>query len=134
MSGYWLNLGLVFVLVLINAAFAGTELALISLREGQLKQLEREGTPRALRLVRLARDPNRFLATIQIGITLAGFLASATAAVALADPLVPVLEPTLAGAARPVAVGGITLILTFFTLVFGELAPKRLAMQNALPW
>lgn len=134
MSGYWLNLGLVGVLVLLNAAFAGTEMALVSLREGQLKQLEREGTPNSLRLARLARDPNRFLATIQIGITLAGFLASATAAVSLAEPLVPGLEPTLGSAARPVAVGAITLILSFITLVVGELAPKRLAMQRALPW
>ncbi|HET6667236.1 MAG TPA: hemolysin family protein [Intrasporangium sp.] len=132
-SGYWFNVALVFFLVLINAAFAGSEMALISLREGQLKQLEREGTRRALRLVRLARDPNRFLATIQIGITLAGFLASATAAVALAEPLVPALA-FLGGAAEVVAVAGVTLILTFLTLVLGELAPKRLAMQMALPW
>ena len=108
-------------------------MALVSLREGQLKQLERDGGAKALRLVRLAKDPNRFLATIQIGITLAGFLASATAAVSLAEPLVPHLD-ALGGAAEPVAVGGLTLILTFATLVFGELAPKRLAMQRALPW
>lgn len=133
MSGYWFNIALVFFLILINAAFAGSEMALISLREGQLKQLEKEGTRRALRLVHLARDPNRFLATIQIGITLAGFLASATAAVALAEPLVPALG-FLGGAAEFVAVAGVTLILTFLTLVLGELAPKRLAMQMALPW
>ncbi|GAA6527543.1 hemolysin family protein [Intrasporangium sp. DVR] len=132
-SGYWLNITLVGFLVLLNAAFAGSEMALISLREGQLKQLEKEGTARARRLVRLARDPNRFLATIQIGITLAGFLASATAAVALAEPLVPALG-FLGGAAEAVAVAGVTLVLTFFTLVLGELAPKRLAMQMAMPW
>lgn len=133
MSGYWLDIGLVALLVLLNAAFAGSELALVSLREGQLRQLERDGGRRATRLVRLARDPNRFLATIQIGITLAGFLASATAAVSLAEPLVPHLG-VLGAAAEPVAVGGVTLVLTFFTLVIGELAPKRLAMQRALPW
>lgn len=132
-SGYWFNIALVFFLVLINAAFAGSEMALISLREGQLKQLDKEGTRPALRLVRLARDPNRFLATIQIGITLAGFLASATAAVNLAEPLVPALG-FLGGAAEFVAVAGVTLILTFLTLVLGELAPKRLAMQMAMPW
>ena len=132
-SGYWFNIALVFLLVLINAAFAGSEMALISLREGQLKQLDKEGTRPALRLVRLARDPNRFLATIQIGITLAGFLASATAAVNLAEPLVPALG-FLGGAAEFVAVAGVTLILTFLTLVLGELAPKRLAMQMAMPW
>ena len=133
MSGYWLDILLVSFLVALNAAFAGSEMALVSLREGQLKQLERQGGARGLRLVRLARDSNRFLATIQIGITLAGFLASATAAVSLAEPLVPHLG-VLGGAAEPVAVGGLTLILTFATLVFGELAPKRLAMQRALPW
>lgn len=133
MSGYWLDIALVGTLILLNAAFAGSEMALVSLREGQLKQLERQGGARALRLVRLARDPNRFLATIQIGITLAGFLASATAAVSLAEPLVPFLS-ALGSAAEPVAVAGVTLVLTFLTLVFGELAPKRLAMQMALPW
>jgi putative hemolysin len=81
----------------------------------------------------LARDPTRFLATIQIGITLAGFLASATAAVSLAGPLV---EPLgfLGGAARPVAIFLVTMALTFFTLVLGELAPKRVAMQRAERW
>jgi putative hemolysin len=132
-SGYWLDIALIGLLVLLNAVFAGSEMALISLREGQLRQLEREGGPRAMRLVGLARDPNRFLATIQLGITAAGFLASATAAVSLAEPLVPRLD-FLGSAAEPVSVACVTLILTFLTLVFGELAPKRLAMQTALPW
>ncbi len=133
MDGYWMNLALIGLLVLVNAAFAGSEMALVSLREGQLAQLQREGTARATRLVRLARDPNRFLATIQIGITVAGFLASAAAAVSLAEPLVPRLA-ALGGAAEPVAIAGVTLALTFVTLVLGELAPKRIAMQRALPW
>jgi putative hemolysin len=134
MSGYWFNVVLILLLVLLNALFAGSEMALVSLREGQLKQLEREGGARAMRLVRLARDPNRFLATIQIGITVAGFLASATAAVSLAEPLVPHLRAVLGGAAEPTAIAGLTLVLVFVTLVLGELAPKRLAMQRALPW
>jgi putative hemolysin len=133
MDGYGFNLALVFVLVLVNALFAGSEMALVSLREGQLRTLEREQGSGARTLVRLARDPNRFLATIQIGITLAGFLASATAAVSLAEPLVPALG-FLGGAARPAAVAAITVVLTFVTLVFGELAPKRLAMQYSLRW
>jgi putative hemolysin len=133
MDGYGFNIVLVGVLVLLNAVFAGSEMALISLREGQLRALEREGGRGARTLVKLARDPNRFLATIQIGITLAGFLASATAAVSLAEPLVPVLG-FLDGAASAVAVAAVTIVLTFFTLVFGELAPKRLAMQYALRW
>ncbi|MFI6094626.1 hemolysin family protein [Lentzea sp. NPDC051213] len=130
MDGYGFNLALVGVLVLLNAAFAGSEMALVSLREGQLRSLEREGHRT---LVRLARDPNRYFATIQIGITLSGFLASATAAVSLAQPLVPLLQ-FLDGAANSVAIALVTIALTFVTLVFGELAPKRLAMQYAVPW
>ncbi|MFC6089903.1 hemolysin family protein [Saccharothrix lopnurensis] len=133
MDGYGFTLALVAVLVLLNALFAGSEMALISLREGQLRGLERDGKPSAKTLVRLARDPNRFLATIQIGITLAGFLASATAAVSLARPIVPALS-FLGTAADAVAIALVTVVLTFLTLVFGELAPKRLAMQYALRW
>jgi putative hemolysin len=84
-------------------------------------------------VARLARDPNRFLATIQIGITLAGFLASATAAVSLARPLTPALS-FLGSATEPVAIVIVTMVLTFVTLVFGELAPKRVAMQHAERW
>ncbi len=109
MDGYGFNIALVGVLVLVNALFAGSEMALISLREGQLRALEREGGRGARTLVRLARDPNRFLATIQIGITLAGFLASATAAVSLAEPLVPLLG-FLGGAASGVAVALVTIV------------------------
>jgi putative hemolysin len=133
MGGYWFNIALVGVLILVNAVFSGSEIALISLREGQLKSVERRGGRTARTLVRLARDPNRFLATIQVGITLAGFLASATAAVSLAKPVAPMLS-FLGGAAEPAAIALITLILTFLTLVFGELAPKRLAMQYAQRW
>jgi len=127
-----LQLGLVAFLVVLNAGFAGSEMALISLREGQLARLE-QASPSGRALAKLARQPNRFLSTIQIGITLAGFLASATAAVSLAEPLVEPLA-FLGGAARPAAVFAITLTLTFVTLVFGELAPKRLAMQRAEAW
>ncbi|MFE9750293.1 hemolysin family protein [Saccharothrix saharensis] len=133
MDGYGWTLALVAVLVALNALFAGSEMALISLREGQLRALERDAKASAKTLVRLARDPNRFLATIQIGITLAGFLASATAAVSLAAPLVPVLS-FLGNAAGAVAIALVTIVLTFVTLVFGELAPKRLAMQYAMRW
>ncbi|MEM8905285.1 MAG: DUF21 domain-containing protein, partial [Actinomycetota bacterium] len=117
---------------MLNAVFAGSELALISLREGQLQRLEDESATGKV-LGQLARDPNRFLATIQIGITLAGFLASASAAVSLAEPLE---EPLgfLGGAARPGSIIVVTLLLSYLTLVFGELAPKRLAMQRAEPW
>ncbi|HEX6360593.1 hemolysin family protein [Actinophytocola sp.] len=133
MNGYWWNILLVVVLIVLNGVFAGSEIALISLREGQLKRLERRGTAATRTLVRLARDPNRFLATIQIGINLAGFLASAAAAVSLAERVAP-LFAFLGSAREVVAIGVITLILTFVTLVLGELAPKRLAMQYAESW
>lgn len=128
----WFQLGLVFVLILLNAGFAGSEIALITLREGQLTRMEEQGGAGRL-VARLAREPTRFLATIQIGITLAGFLASATAAVSLSEPIRPLLEP-LGGAANAVSIVIVTLALTFLTLVFGELAPKRVAMQGAERW
>ncbi|MEU5942024.1 hemolysin family protein [Micromonospora sp. NPDC047548] len=126
------QLVLVAVLVLVNAALSGSEMALVTLREGQLRRLGRSGRTGA-RLARLAREPNRYLATVQLGITLAGFLASAVAAVSLAQPLIGPLA-FLGGAARPVAVLLVTVALTFVTLVVGELAPKRLAMQWAERW
>jgi putative hemolysin len=132
MTGVGLQLLLVGLLIILNAIFAGSEMALVTLREGQLRRLARHGETGRL-VVRLARDPNRFLATVQIGITLAGFLASATAAVSLAEPLTPRLG-WFGTAARPVAIIAVTLILTFLTLVLGELAPKRMALQHAERW
>ncbi|HYT27181.1 MAG TPA: hemolysin family protein [Actinomycetota bacterium] len=133
MRGVWPQLVLVVILVGVNAAFAGSEVALISLREGQLQRLEEEGE-RGRLVARIARDPSQFLSTVQIGITLAGFLASAAAAVALAEPLVEPLGRFLGGAAEPVAILTVTALLTFFTLVFGELAPKRIALQRPERW
>ena len=118
--------------MVVNAAFAGSEVALISLREGQLRRLERVGGTGRL-VAQLARDPNQFLSTIQIGITLAGFLASAAAAVSLAEPLVPLLG-FLGRAAEPAAVVVVTVVLTYVTLVVGELAPKRIALQRSEGW
>lgn len=126
------ELALVAVLLVVNAAFAGSEIALVSLREGQLRRLADAGA-RGEVLARLARDPNQFLATIQIFITLGGFLASAAAAASFAEPL---REPLsfLGAAAEPAAVILVTLVLTYFNLVFGELAPKRVALQRSERW
>lgn len=132
MSEYLPQLAVVAALLLLNAVFAGSEIALISVREAQVRRLERRSRAGRV-LARLVGDPNRFLATIQIGITLAGFLASATAAVTLAEAVLPAYG-FLGPAARPAAVLSITLVLTFLTLVFGELTPKRLAMQHAERW
>lgn len=133
MSRYAFDIGLITVLLLLNGLFAGSELALVSLREGQLRTLERSGGRRERALVRLARDPNRYLGTIQLGITLAGYLASATAAVTLAEPLVPALG-FLGGAAEAIAITGVTLVLAAINIIVGELVPKRLAMQHPLRW
>lgn len=128
----WPQIILIVVLVLINAVLAGSEVALVTLREGQLRRLEQRSATGAV-LARLAREPNRFLATIQVGITISGFLASASAAVSLADPLEKPLD-FLGGAARPASIVAVSLILSYVTLVFGELAPKRIAMQRSERW
>ena len=126
------QLALVGLLVLINAFFAGAELALVSLDVVQLQRLEsRPGGGQTVS--RLVREPIRYLATVQIGITLAGFLASATVAVSLAEPLLPLFD-LFGGAAEGVAIVAVTLVLAFVMLVFGELAPKRLAMQQPERW
>ena len=132
MGGIGGEVVLVLVLVLVNAVFAGSEMALVSLRDSQVQRMERQSR-RGRVLGRLTRDPNRFLATIQIGITLAGFLASAAAAVSLSKPLVGPLS-FLGAAAQPTAIVIVTIVLTFVTLVIGELAPKRIAMQRTEGW
>jgi putative hemolysin len=131
-DGLGLEIALIVLLLLLNGVLAGSEIALISLRESQIARLEGASSA-GRRLASLARDPNRFLATIQIGITLAGFLASATAAVSLAEPLVTLLGFT-GEAAEAIAIVLVTLVLSFVTLVVGELAPKRLALQRAESW
>lgn len=132
MTGLTAQVALVAFLVLLNAAFAGTEMAMVSLRDAQLHRLERHSSTGA-RLVRLARDPNRYLSTIQIGITLAGLLASASAAVTLAAPVRDLLAP-LGNVADSAAVVLVTVVLAYVTLVLGELAPKRIAMRHAERW
>ncbi len=122
------------VLILLNAIFACAEIAVISMKDARLAMLSEEGNKRARRLTRLTREPARFLATIQVAITLSGFMGSAFAADNFSEILVDLLVSW--GVKIPVAtldtvsVIVITLILSFLTLVFGELVPKRLAMKN----
>lgn len=124
------------VLILCNAFFAATEIALISLNEKKVKARAEEGDEKAVKMLKMIEEPTGFLSTIQIGITLAGFLGSAFAAdnfaERLSDWLLAVM-PSLApygGAINTVSVVLITLILSYFTLVLGELVPKRIAMKN----
>ncbi len=122
------------ILILLNAFFACTEIAVLSSNENRLRKSAEEGKSGATRLVSLLQDPAKFLATIQIGITLAGFLSSAFAASNFADKLVGMLIGWGVGIApktlHTFSVIAITLILSFFTLVLGELVPKRVAMQK----
>lgn len=122
------------ILIFLNAVFASAEIAVISVNETKLRQEAKEGDVRAGRLLALTEQPARFLATIQVAITLAGLLGSAFAAENFASPLVALLLD--AGVTIPekilknVAVIAITIILAYFSLVFGELVPKRIAMKK----
>jgi putative hemolysin len=127
-----LDLAIVAGCLLVNALLAGSEIAFVSLRDTQISRLEQRGD-RGRALARLARDPTRFLTTIQLGINLAGFLASASISQQLAERLDGPLG-FLGAAAGPVAFGVVLLGLTYVTMVFGELTPKRLAMQRAEGW
>ncbi|ADG73824.1 protein of unknown function DUF21 [Cellulomonas flavigena DSM 20109] len=128
----WADIGLVLLFVLIGGVFAGTELALVSLRESQLVQIERQG-PRGARVAAVARNPNRFLAAVQIGVTVAGFFSAAFGASTLASALAPVFVDLgmASGAAEGVALVVLTLVIAYLSLVLGELVPKRVAMQQA---
>ena len=121
------------ILILINAFFAATEIAVISLNTTKLKKMAEDGDKYAPRLLKMAENPSGFLSTIQIGITLAGFLGSAFAADNLAEYISPFfIEIGLpAGVSGTISVIIITLIISFFTLIFGELVPKRLAQSKA---
>ena len=121
------------ILILLNAYFAATEIAFISLNDAKIERDAKEGNKKAKQILKMLKSPSKFLATIQIGITLAGFLSSAFASDAFADKLAPVLNNLVPAISlevwRGVSIVLITIILSFFTLVFGELVPKRLAMK-----
>jgi putative hemolysin len=123
------------LLILINAVFASAEIALISLNDTKLEKLSLSGNKKAKRLLGLTKEPAKFLATIQVGITLAGFLGSAFAADnfsgLLTGALIAAGLKIPANTLNHISVIAITLILSFFTLVLGELLPKRLAMKKA---
>ena len=124
------------LLILVNAFFAATEIAVISLNDAKLKRQAEAGDKKAARMYKIARQPTAFLSTIQIGITLAGFLGSAFAADNFAGRITDYFVNTLqvkaipAGAINTISVILITIILSYFTLVLGELVPKRIAMKK----
>ena len=128
---------LLFVLVLIgiNAFFAASEIAIISLNENKLRKMAEEGNRKAEKLLRLIKEPSKFLATIQVGVTLAGFLASATAAQNFSQYLAKLIKniniPLNDNIINSISLAMVVLILSYITLVLGELVPKRLAMQRS---
>ena len=121
---------MLFCLILLNAFFAMTEIAFVSLNDAKIDLLAKSGDKKAQKIKKLLDVPSKFLATIQIGVTLAGFLSSAFAAESFADDLAPLLTPLLGNSAKSVAIILVTILLSFFTLIFGELVPKRIGMKN----
>ena len=123
------------ILILLNAFFAATEIAFISLNDAKIEIEAKDGNKKAKSIQKMLKKPSEFLATIQIGITLAGFLSSAFASESFADDLAPVLNNLIPALSvetwNTISIVLITIILSYFTLVFGELVPKRLGMKNA---
>jgi len=126
------NVGLVLVFVLVGGVFAATEMALVSLRESQLSQLEDQGA-RGAKVASLARDPNTFLAAVQIGVTVSGFLSAAYGASTLAPDVAPLMAAVGLPheVAETIALVGMTLFIAYLSLVLGELVPKRFALQRS---
>ncbi len=122
------------ILIGLNAYFAATEIAYISLNDAKIEKQAKEGNKKAKQIEKMLKTPSKFLATIQIGITLAGFLSSAFASDAFAERLAPMLYQVIPFISlitwKNISIILITIILSFFTLIFGELVPKRLAMKH----
>ena len=130
----WLELLAVAGLILLNGFFACAELAIVNTRRSRVKQLAEEGNPNARLVAGFQEDSERFLATIQIGVTVAAATAAAIGGAAAVEHLKPALLaiplPFMESIAEPLAVGIIVLAISFFTLILGELVPKILALRN----
>ena len=132
MEDIWLSIAMVFAFVLIGGLFSGAEIALVSLREGQVKFLAEQGS-RGRAVQKLLEDPNRFLAAVQVGVTVAGFFSAAFGATALSAPVADrlVAMGVQEGLAGNLALVLVTVAISYVSLVVGELTPKRLALQRA---
>ncbi len=123
------------ILILLNGFFAAAEIAFISLNDAKIEIQAKEGNKKAKTIKNMLKDPSKFLSTIQIGITLAGFLSSAFASDTFATRLAPILNNMIPSLGidtwKNISIIIITIILSYFTLIFGELVPKRLAMKHA---
>jgi len=134
-SGIGIQVVFILLLILLNAFFAASEIALISINENRISKMASEGSKRAQKILKLIHEPSKFLATIQVGITLSGFLASAAAAQSFSDGLSILIKsiklPISDNIINAVSLFIVVVVLSYITLVVGELVPKRLAMDNA---
>lgn len=128
-SSVFIQLIIIIILTMFNAFFSGVEMAIVSVNRNKLKILVEKGDKKAIMLEKILEEPSKFLSTIQIGITLAGFLASASAATGLAKYLAVFLSYFGIGYSEQISMLLMTLLLSYVTLVFGELIPKRVALQ-----
>jgi putative hemolysin len=133
MGSISLELIIIFLLVLVNGSLSMSELAVVSARKPRLQQMADEGNQGAAKALKLASAPGQFLSTVQIGITLVGILTGAFGGATIARWLSAQLAtiPALAGSAQPLAVGIVVVLVTYLSLVIGELVPKQLALRNA---
>ena len=135
-GGIILKLILLLLLILVNAFFAMSEIAVISLNDNKIEKMAEDGHKKAKQVVKLTENSSKFLSTIQIGVTLAGFLTSASASQTFADMIVKALKGTAfynalgASVVSGLSIVIITIIMSYFSLVLGELAPKKIAMQS----
>ncbi|MBO5726181.1 MAG: DUF21 domain-containing protein, partial [Clostridia bacterium] len=126
---------ILFALILVNAFFAMSEIAIITLNDMKVQKMAEDGDKKAKKILKLTENPSYFLSTIQIAITLAGFLTSAAAAENFSDPLANTMASWFSFSAVPawldtLALVLVTIVISFFSLVLGELVPKRIAMQK----
>lgn len=126
-----MELLLIFILIIINAFFAASEMAIVSLNKTKINILEANGDEKAILISKLLNEPSRFLATIQVGITLAGFLASAFAATSISKYFTELLKSYNIYGSESISVVVITIVMSYLTLVLGELFPKRVALNNS---
>ena len=134
MEGLFLEVFLIAILILLNGYLAGTEIAVVTARKSNIKQMAESGKRNAKIFLRLKEEPDRFLATIQIGITTVGVLASAIGGAASVKVLEPLLKEVpikaISLAAGPIAIGMVVVIITYFSVIFGELIPKSIALMH----
>jgi putative hemolysin len=133
MSGILVEIAIILILILANGVFAAAEIAVVSARKGRLEQEAERGLRGAQIALDLAENPNHFLSTVQVGITLIGTLAAAFGGARLARVVAGLLQtiPMLAAYAQSIALGLVVILISYFSLIIGELVPKRLALQSA---